>query len=205
MYPFKVQKSETFNVFTVVRLQAGPRRTFSPTWRQALCPPAASMSSVLCASPSAWPQASAMCSPAMPAPPPLCPCSGTPHALPGRKVSTPLRGLTKLLRAQKRPQFRYPLLSDCSLVIKNNNKKMMMNKRENRRRDRGSICCLLQSPKRYFKAHDIENAATSFSRPRTARTATQLIAETGKLRSQRLRGQRAEIWTLSSMMPELRP
>ena len=133
----------------------------------------------------------------------LCPCNGTPHPLPGRKVSTPLRGLTKLLRAQKRPHFRYPLLSDSSLVIKNNKK--MMNKRENRRRDRGSICCLLQSPKRYCKAHDIENAATSFSRPKTARTATRLTVETGKLRSQGLRGQRAEIGTLSSMMPELRP
>ena len=185
-----------------MRPQAGPRRTFSPTWKQALCPPAASMSYVLCASPSAWPQASAMCSPATPAPPPLCPCNGTPHPLPGRKVSTPLRGLTKLLRAQKRPHFRYPLLSDSSLVIKNNKK--MMNKRENRRRDRGSICCLLQSPKRYCKAHDIENAATSFSRPQTARTATRLTVETGKLRSQGLRGQRAEIGTLSSMMPELR-
>lgn len=81
----------------------------------------------------------------------------------------------------------------------------MMNKRENKRRDRGSICCLLQSPKHYCKAHDTENAATSFSRPRTASTATRLTAETGELRSQGIRGQRAEIGTLSSVMPELRP
>ena len=155
MYPFKVQKSETFNVFT----ELGDHRPVHgehfhhPENRpcaiqQLLCP----VVYVLCASTSPGLRPLPCACQQRPAPPPLCPCNGTPHALPGRKVSTPLRGLNKLLRAQKRPHFGYPLLSDSSLVIKNNNKKMMINKRDNRRRDRGSICCLLQSPKCYLQS-----------------------------------------------------